>query len=337
MAKNPILRWLPPAMSLGLFALSLWTIQHNLQHYQAENFWDSLSNIPHSHIVLAIALMGLNYFIMTGYECLGITYVRRTLPYTKKALVGIICSGISNSVGFAVLSSCMIRYRFYSVWGFSVAKIAQISAFCNLSFCLGLFVVGSIIFIKEPLPIPQLIEFPFLSVRPLGIIFLVVILAYLFLTVIRQKPLMVGKWIIPHLPFRLAVAQLVISALDWCLAAAVFYTLLQGSVSLSYSEFFGIYMLAQVAGLASNIPGGLGIFETVMILLLAPLITSENLLGTLLIYRAIYYFIPLSVAAVLLGKYEWHNFFHKQQSQPETVSHFSTTVQEKMNIDESIR
>ena len=71
MTKNPILRWLPPCLSLGLFALSLWTIQHNLQNYQAGTFWDSLSNIPPSHIVLAIALMGVNYLIMTGYECLG--------------------------------------------------------------------------------------------------------------------------------------------------------------------------------------------------------------------------------------------------------------------------
>ncbi|CCQ60508.1 lysylphosphatidylglycerol synthase domain-containing protein [Crocosphaera watsonii] len=314
MAKNSILRWFPPCVSLGLFALSLWTIQHNLQHYQAENFWGSLSQIPPSHIILAIALMAVNYLIMTGYECLGLAYIRQSLPYKKKALVGIICSGISNSVGFAVLSSCMIRYRFYSTWGFSVVKIAQISAFCNFSFCLGLFVVGSIIFLKEPLAIPQLIDFPFLSVRPIGIIFLVVILAYLFLTVIRQKPLIIGKWIIPHLPFKLAAGQLIVSALDWCLAAAVFYTLLHHSVAISYSAFFGIYMLAQVAGLASNIPGGLGVFETVMILLLAPFIASEDLLGTLLIYRGIYYFMPLTVASLLLGKYEWNHFFHKKQS-----------------------
>ncbi len=333
MTKNPIFRWLPPCLSLGLFALSLWTIQHNLQHYQAENFWASLSNIPPTHIVLAIALMAINYSIMTGYECLGLAYVRQSLPYPKKALVGIICSGISNSVGFAVLSSCMIRYRFYSVWGFSVVKIAQISAFCNLSFCLGLFVVGSVIFLKEPLAIPQLLDLPFISVRPLGIIFLVTTLAYLFLTVIRQKPLMIGKWIIPHLPFPLAAGQLMVSGLDWCFAAAVFYTLLQSSVSLSYSAFFGIYMLAQVAGLASNVPGGLGVFETVMMLLLAPFIASEELLGTLLIYRGIYYFIPLMVAALLLGKYEFHNFFNKKDSDSESVSSLSKPVRETINIE----
>jgi uncharacterized membrane protein YbhN (UPF0104 family) len=328
MDKNNLLRYLPPCFSVGVFALSLWTIHQNLQHYQAQNFWDSLSNIPSSHIILAIAIMMVNYFVMTGYEFLGLAYVRRSLPSGKKVLVGIICSGISNSVGFAVLSSCMIRYRFYSAWGFSMVTIAQISAFCNLSFCLGLFVVGSIIFLQEPLAIPHLVDLPFPSVRPLGTIFLIIILAYLFLTVIRRKPLLIGKWIIPHLPMRLAVGQLLVSALDWGLAAAVFYTLLRSSVSLSYPAFFGIYMLAQVAGLASNVPGGIGVFETVMILLLSPFIVSEELLGTLLIYRGIYYFIPLTVAALLLAKYEWKNFYdHKNSWQSKSFS-FSPVKEE---------
>ena len=94
----------------------------------------------------------------------------------------------------------------------------------------------------------------------------------------------------------------------------VFYILLKTSVSLSYPTFFGIFILAQVAGLASNVPGGLGVFETVMILLLAPFIESEELLGTLLIYRGIYYFIPLGIAILLLGKYELSNLFNNKKN-----------------------
>lgn len=308
MQKDNFFRLLPSCLSLVLFGLSVWTIKQNLHHYQAQTFWDSLANIPTHHIVGAIALMSLNYLIMTGYDFLGVAYVRHSLPYTKTALVGIICSGISNSVGFALLSSCMIRYRFYSAWGLSVVTIAQISAFCNLSFCLGLFVVGALVFLKEPLAIPNLLDLPFISVRPLGAIFLLIILAYLVITVARQKPITLGKWTLPHLPFKLALAQLLVSALDWSLASAVLYAILSASMSLSYPAFFGIYMLAQVAGLASNVPGGLGVFETVMLLLLSPFIASEELFGSLLIYRGVYYLIPLAVSILLLGKYELGRF-----------------------------
>ncbi|MEM8778226.1 MAG: lysylphosphatidylglycerol synthase domain-containing protein [Cyanobacteria bacterium P01_G01_bin.49] len=297
-----------------LFGLSVWTIHQNFHHYNAQNFWNSLSAVPASNILWAIALMSLNYVIMTGYDYLAVNYVGNSLPYSKTALVGFICSGISHSVGFALLSSCMIRYRFYATWGLPVIVIAQISAFCDLTFCLGLFVVGAIIFLKEPLAVPNLLDLPFNSVQPLGVIFLLVILAYLLVTVVRQKPFSFGKWTLPHLSVKLALGQLIVAALDWSLAAAVFYAILSPSVPLSYPAFFSIYILAQVAGLASNVPGGLGVFETVMIVLLSQFISSEELLGSLLIYRGVYYFIPLTVSVLLLGKYELGRFLNTNRS-----------------------
>ncbi|HAC64333.1 MAG TPA: hypothetical protein DCF68_12525 [Cyanothece sp. UBA12306] len=303
MVKKILTRVIPPLSSLAIFSLSLWTIGQTLHQYQAEDIWSSLLAISRLNILTAIALMTINYMIMTGYDILGVAYVGHLLSYPKMALVGIICSGISNNVGLAILSSSMIRYRFYSAWGLPTLSIAKIAAFCNFTFCLGMFVVGGILFLKEPLAIPNLIDLPFASVRPLGYLFLLIILGYLLVTVIGP-PLKLGKLVLPQLPLKIALGQLLVSSLDWCLAAGVFYVLLQDSITISYTAFFGIYLLAQVAGLVSNIPGGLGVFETVMLLLLASSISSEKLLGTFLIYRGIYYFIPLTVAVILLGKYE---------------------------------
>ena len=69
--------------------------------------------------------------------------------------------------------------------------------------------------------------------------------------------------------------------------------------------FFGIYLLAQLAGIISNVPGGLGVFETILILLLSPPIPSASLLGALLAYRGIYYFLPLGVSILMLLWYEF--------------------------------
>lgn len=102
---------------------------------------DSLTAIPKPYVILAIALTLINYVLFTGYDTLAVYHLRQPLSYRRTALVAIISYAISNSVGFALLSGSAIRYRFYSAWGFSVAKIAQIIAFCNLSFWLGLFAV----------------------------------------------------------------------------------------------------------------------------------------------------------------------------------------------------
>ena len=50
----------------------------------------------------------------------------------------------------------------------------------------------------------------------------------------------------------------------------------------------------------STVPGGLGIFETVILLSLPNTISQADILGGLIAYRTIYYFLPLIVAIVLL-------------------------------------
>src|SRR5262249_38453984 len=63
---------------------------------------------------------------------------------------------------------------------------------------------------------------------------------------------------------------------------------------------------AQVLGLASHVPGGLGVFESVMVLLLKPYLGIHALLPRLVAYRAVYYLLPFSVALVSLVADELH-------------------------------
>ena len=53
----------------------------------------------------------------------------------------------------------------------------------------------------------------------------------------------------------------------------------------------------------SNVPGGVGVFESVLLLLLRS-VPADQLLGALLAYRAIYYFAPFAIALALLGAHE---------------------------------
>src|SRR4029434_4851194 len=97
----------------------------------------------------------------------------------------------------------------------------------------------------------------------------------------------------------LALTQLIVSACDWVLAGAVLYVLLPGGAPPLLS-FLGAFLLAQLLGLASHVPGGVGVFEGLMILLLNPYLPSEALLPALIVYRAVYYLLPLAIALVIL-------------------------------------
>jgi uncharacterized membrane protein YbhN (UPF0104 family) len=284
-----------------LFGLAIWTISQELKKHPPTEVIQSLNRIPQQYLILAIALVMINYIVLACYDLLAMRYIHRSLPPQKTILAGFISYAVSNSIGFALLSGSAIRYHFYSRWGLSKAEIAQIIAFCNLTFWIGLFAVGGFLFLIEPLAVPSLLHLPFESVHPIGAIFLAIVLIYFLWNLLsHRQSIRIGKWTIPHLSWQLSLTQIFVTSIDWGLAAGVLYLLLPKPTLLSYPAFFGIYLLAQISGIISHVPGGLGVVETVLLLSLSPSISSADLLGALLAYRVIYYFLPLIVAIALL-------------------------------------
>ncbi|NJN74360.1 MAG: UPF0104 family protein [Limnothrix sp. RL_2_0] len=308
---------LPFAVSLLLFGLSIWTITQELEKYKPQEIIHSLQGIPNQGLIMGLGLVVINYIFLTGYDFLAVRFVRQPLPYPKVALVSILSYAISNSIGFALLSGSAIRYRFYKKWGFSSGKIAQIITFCNISFWIGLLAVGGVTFSIEPLTVPKQLRLPFESIHPVGYTFLIIITGYLIWSVIGRRSLRIKQLSLPHLSLPLSLGQIAVTSCDWLLASAVLFVLLPTTASLSFWGFFGIYLLAQFTGIISNVPGGLGIFETVLILLLSPPIASDKLLGALLAYRAIYYFIPLFIGIILFAIHEFKVRQEKAIAQPE--------------------
>lgn len=308
---NRLWRSVPSLLGLFLFGFSLATIHHQLKENPISEVFASLQQTPIPYVIMAGILVLLNYVMMTGYDSLATRYIEHPLPYRRSALVASLSYAISNGVGFALLSSSAIRYRLYKTWGYTSIEVAKIIAFCNLSFSLGLIAAGGILFTIQPVPIPTLSgsltaeELPFSSVRPIGFFLLGLVVAYLTWNAKSRDAIKIGKLSIPHLPVWMSIALMVVTVFDWALSSAVLYTFLLPHLdSLGFIEFFSIYLVAQIAGILSNVPGGLGVFETIILLLLAPMIPSSIALGALLGYRALYHLLPFVVAVVGLGAYE---------------------------------
>ena len=267
--------------------------------------------IPGRRLALALLLTALNYLVLTGHDALAFRYLRYPLSYGKIAFASFLGYVFSHNIGFALLSSASIRYRLYSTWGLSTGEIATVVAFNGVTFWFGVLFLGGVVFVWEPLTLPPALRLPFFhSLHPLGVIFLILVAGYLLFSAIRTTPLKIRDWEVPLPPVRLAVAQVVLSSLDWALAAGVLYVLLPTTDNLSYPLFLGIYILAQMAGVSSQIPGGLGVFETIIVLLLSPQLPAPAILGSLVVYRGVYYLLPLGIATVLLAI---HELSHKKE------------------------
>ncbi|MEB3180934.1 MAG: lysylphosphatidylglycerol synthase domain-containing protein [Nostocaceae cyanobacterium] len=291
-------------LGLLLLALSVWVISRELREYNYRDVLNSLGIIPKSRLSWAIWLTALSYLVMVGYDVIALNYVGRPLSFNKVAFTSFISCTFSNTIGFALLTGSAIRYRFYSAWGVSTWAIAQVIAFANFTFWLGMFAVAGMIFLVNPVPIPSQLKLPPLSVRPIGLVFLLLVSTYLLGSIISRQPWRIRDYEFRFPNFPVALAQITVSSLDWILAAAVFYPLLPSNTPLSYLDFLGIYLLAMFAGVISNVPGGLGVFETVILLILSQEVSAAAILAALLLYRGIYYFLPLVIATALLGFYE---------------------------------
>ena len=73
--------------------------------------------------------------------------------------------------------------------------------------------------------------------------------------------------------------------MDLSLSSAVLWSLLPPDAHIGFITFLGVYAAAVIAGIVSHVPGGVGVFEAVILLTL-PGVPADALLGSLLAYRA---------------------------------------------------
>jgi phosphatidylglycerol lysyltransferase len=287
-----------------LLAVAIWVLHGELKTFHFQDALQSLHELPNQSILLCFLLTILSYLIMSGYDLLALRYIRHPLSYPKIGMASFIGYAFSNNIGLSMLAGGSVRYRLYSSWGLTAFEITEVVGFCTLSLWLGFFALGGVVFLLEPMPIPKALHVPFYSVKFVGILFLASVFTYVLLSLSKKNAFSIGEWEF-YLPSpKLLASQILVAVFDWTLAGTTLFVLLPGSATLSWPWFISVYMLGQLMGLISQLPGGLGVFETVIIFLTSPVLPAHRVVAALLVYRGVYYFLPLLVAAGLLAGQE---------------------------------
>ena len=300
--KNKILRYFGSLAGICLFVLALVVIHHRLKAYHFGDITAQIHRTTFISLLLAVLLTVLDYFVLTFYDTLALYYLRQQLKYHRIALASFVSYVFGHNL--TILGSSTARYRIYSALGISTPEIAKLIIFCSVTFWMGFFSVAGAAFIFLHPRIPAALHIPLASVRPLGFVFAAIVIGYVFYSGLSKKPLKFGNWEFARLSPAIIFAQIVISCTDWLLAGGVLYALLPSNTELGYFQFVGIFLLAQIVGLLSYVPGGLGVFETVILLSLSPFAESSAIFGSLLLYRLIYYLIPFGFASSFLAGHE---------------------------------
>lgn len=300
--KKRIRAALGPAVSLLVLLAALWLLRRELSAYRLVDIWASFVAIPPQQIVMALALTIVDYVILIGYDRIAVHYLGRQVTWTRIALGSLVGSAVANSLG-NLLGGSTIRWRLYTSWGFSAVDVIKLVTMLSLTFWLGVVSLSSVVFLTRGFALPSRLHLPFSTTIPLGLCFAAIVIAYLLLCMVRRRPLHFRQWEIRIPTIRLAAEQIVVSSLDLLVAASVLYVLMPSSLEVGFVRFLAVYLLALVVALTTQVPGGLGVLELTVIVLLDPT-EPHAVMGSLLAYRFVYYLIPLFIGLFVLATSE---------------------------------
>ncbi len=303
MKGRRILRVLESLLGIALFVGALWVLRRELREVTLHEIVHELQSLPGARLGASLALTSLGYLALTAYDLVALSCLRRSLPLRKVMYASFVGYALANNLPFAFLVGGSVRHRLYSRYGVSARDTAALVLLNILTYALGLATAAALAFTLAPGTVPRLLALPFGSTRPLGLAAAAVVLAYLSWSV-SGRPLRVRKRTLAPLPVSTTLLQIAVSLADWIISGAALFVLLPGGHGLSYAGFFGVFLLAQIAALVAQLPGGLGVFEAVILATLAPTLPPDTVFGALLAYRVIYFLVPLTVAAALLGASE---------------------------------
>jgi len=289
--------------SLTLFIAAAWFLHRELAELSVAQILEQLSASSRAQILTAIAFAAAGYLVLTSYDALAVRYVGKRLPYPRVALTSFMAFAVGNNVGIATLSAGPIRYRMYSALGLSGVEIAKVVLFCTLTFALGTAcLLGCALWIT---PESELARFGIsgLAARSVGTLLLAVGIAYVLAPAVRRAPIRFLNWQIDMPGLGVTIGQLAFATLDLVVTAATLYVLVAPDIGVSFVAFLSIFLLAISIGVVSNVPGGVGVFEAI-ILLAFPDVSREVLLGKIILYRLIYYVGPLILALAIMAVHE---------------------------------
>ena len=293
-------RWVGPLAALLVFTLVVAVLHHEFAQLHIKRVVAHLHAIPRRQILAAMGFTALSYWLLTTYEVLALRYVRRLIPYSRILFTSFIAYSFGHTLGFAVFTGSAIRFRLYVTAGISAIEVATVTAFCSLSLSIGLATISGLSLLLSPAHAASVLHLHHNWSLLVGAALLCAVAAYALWACFAHTAFEIRGWALRPPGALIGLTQLVLSVLDLSLSSAVLWSLLPPDAHVPFISFLGVYAAAVFAGIISHVPGGVGVFEAV-VLLTVPNVPPEAMLGSLLAYRAIYYLAPLILGTVLFG------------------------------------
>ncbi len=293
-------RLLPILLGLGLFSAGVIALYRVLAPVDMQEVFAQVRAKPSTTIFAAVLTTLAGYGALIGYDWSALRYLNKRVPLRAVIVGGFLGYSFGNTIGVGAVSGGAVRYRIYSAYGLNAFEVAAVSTFVSLAFGLGITLIGLFALMLHPSALTGLVSWTGLSIRGVSAAVLMIALALIAYLSATGKTLKIRKLEIPFPRPGLLAGQLVFSIIDTTMAAATLYILLPAG-GPDFVTFLAVFAVALVAGVASHVPGGVGVFESIIIAALPAGMHLDQVAASLLLFRMIYYLAPFALAMVFVA------------------------------------
>ena len=289
---------------IALVATIAWrSLSHMAHEIRPADAIAAIAAIPPANILGAIALTAASYGLLTFYDMLAqrIVGVRAPLALTMRA--AFTSYAFSHTLGFGAITGGSARLRIYGRIGISAAKVGRIIVIAGVSFWIGVGIAAgaALALLQAPLDLRVITITPAAG-HGAGSVIIALLALITGIAALRPDLLRPLRPVVGDLDARTVLSLAVVSTVDLACASLALYLLLPHE-HWHFARFMLAYALGITLGLVTHIPGGLGVFEA-MILATLPEGTADAGVAGLIAYRVIYYLLPFSIALTLNGAIE---------------------------------
>ncbi|WP_137919363.1 bifunctional lysylphosphatidylglycerol flippase/synthetase MprF [Hydrogenophaga sp. 2FB] len=295
--------WVYAALAVLMGALVLQAGRKLMTELSYGDIESAVRATPAMALLLSVLATAASYYALTFYDRTALAYAGAQLPQRVVAKTAFIAYALSNTIGLGVLTGGAVRMRLYGAAGLEAGLVSRAIVFNAAGFGVGVVVVGAAALVWGAGTVQAVFGTPPGVLR--GVAVAVLLAAGAFIGFCQRGGETVFRGMVLRLPSAsLASQQLLISAIDVVAAAAALWFLLPAG-AIGFPAFVGFFALAIALGVISHVPGGLGVFEAVMLLALGHHVPAEQLAAALVMFRVVYYLLPLALAVTLLTSAEW--------------------------------
>lgn len=256
---------------------------------------DAIAAMPAGPVLAALVFGALSHAALSGYDLLAFARIGVHVPWSRALKGGFAGTVFSQVLGLGLITGSFARTRIYRANDVTVPEALALSGFVAAGFLSGLAVLLAVLTVVDSTMAAAVLGVSEEVARAgAGIaLLLVAILSFAARGRIVQVPFAAltirvpdGRWLAGATA--LAAADLVPAAL--CLSV-----LLPAEGMPPLAEFVAVYVVAVALGHMIGSPGAVGPFEGIMFLAF-PQVPAADLAAAVLVYRAVYYLPPFTLA-----------------------------------------